>query len=54
MKDELKDNLIVAVTMTLVIATISLSLLAGIWVQAWRDVEVAKIKANAPQEEVAK
>ena len=51
MNSDLKDNLTVAVTMTLVIATISLSLLAGIWIQAWRDVEVAKIKAT--QKEVA-
>ena len=54
MSDESKDNLIVAVTMIFVIATISLSLLAGIWVQARRDVEIAKIKASAPQEEAAK
>ena len=54
MKDADKDNLIIAVTMIFVIATISLSLLAGVWVQARRDVEIAKIKASAPQEEVAK
>ena len=54
MKDESRENLITAVTMIFVIATISLSLLAGVWVQARRDVEIAKIKASAPQEEVAK
>ena len=54
MKDENKDNLIIGAFIAFVIATICLSLLAGIWVQARRDVEIAKIKASAPQEEVAK
>ena len=54
MKDENKDNLIIAAVFSFVIATICLSLLAGVWVQARRDVEIAKIKASSPQEEVAK
>ena len=54
MSDESKDNLIVAVAVLFVIATVCLSLLAGVWVQARRDVEIAKIKAGAPQEEEAK
>ena len=54
MKDADKDNLIIAVVASFVIVTICLSLLAGVWVQARRDVEIAKIKASAPQEEAAK
>ena len=54
MKDIDKDNLITGAFIAFVIATTCLSLLAGIWVQARRDVEIAKIKASAPQEEVAR
>ena len=54
MKDVDKDNLITGVFIAFVIATVCLSLLAGVWVQARRDVEIAKIKASAPQEEEAK
>ena len=54
MTDENRNKLIIAVCAAFTAIVVGLTMISIVYLLAWHDVEIAKIKASAPQEEVTK